>query len=568
MKRNQKLLVVRTMMIIVLIFSLFPFSSVLAEQNIGNSSIPDDISDRTLTIWKYQVKDISELGGNGDGLAKTIDKTPLPGIKFSIEKVVAKDGAKFNDPTVDKDYDLVNDSEGNPIRSVVITGDDGSAKHLFGTGKEADGIYLVTELPDDRPGTGPKVVQPVPPFFVNVPMTHRTEKDKLIYDIEVQPKNILESIIEPTKTIEDETAFSNKAGAIFDWEATANVPFGLYQVPAKDAVITPVYDREGSVVADLEVKKGVPYYANYLEFHDTLDAKLVLDDVVLQAGTVSNKNSWTNLEFDVDYTVSVDGKVATSAPVTSTTKKAKVVIVSLTETGMKKIHDNRLEAPQMRVVYTTHTDKDFSGVIANAFTLEYLTPGQKPLKVNTAQPKDLANPDAIDESYPKYYTGGFKLLKTDEEDKELTGAEFHLAMSKENGEKKMFLATDGRSYEYGSTLPAKVNWVKAQSGADGVATFNGLELDVSKDKKEDIKRSYWIVETKAPAGYELLSEPKEVVVNLATSSSSPAITIINKSQTVLPFTGGDGTTLIIAIALGAITIGAIVIVYDKRRQNA
>ncbi|WP_251750272.1 hypothetical protein, partial [Staphylococcus aureus] len=69
---------------------------------------------------------------------------------------------------------------------------------------EADGIYLVTELPDDRPGTGPKVVQPVPPFFVNVPMTHRTEKDKLIYDIEVQPKNILESIIEPTKTIEDE----------------------------------------------------------------------------------------------------------------------------------------------------------------------------------------------------------------------------------------------------------------------------------------------------------------------------------------------------------------------------
>lgn len=310
MKRNQKLLVVRTMMIIVLIFSLFPFSSVLAEQNIGNSSIPDDISDRTLTIWKYQVKDISELGGNGDGLAKTIDKTPLPGIKFSIEKVVAKDGAKLNDPTVDKDYDLVNDSEGNPIRSVVITGDDGSTKHLFGTGKEADGIYLVTELPDDRPGTGPKVVQPVPPFFVNVPMTHRTEKDKLIYDIEVQPKNILESIIEPTKTIEDETAFSNKAGAIFDWEATANVPFGLYQVPAKDAVITPVYDREGNVVADLEVKKDVPYYANYLEFHDTLDAKLVLDDVVLQEGTVSNKNSWTNLEFDVDYTVSVDGTKA------------------------------------------------------------------------------------------------------------------------------------------------------------------------------------------------------------------------------------------------------------------
>jgi uncharacterized surface anchored protein len=132
----------------------------------------------------------------------------------------------------------------------------------------------------------------------------------------------------------------------------------------------------------------------------------------------------------------------------------------------------------------------------------------------------------------------------------------------------MFLATDGHSYEYGSTLPSKVSLVKAQSGADGVATFNGLELDVSKDKKEDIKRSYWIVETKAPAGYELLSEPKEVVVNLATSTSTPVITIINKSQTVLPFTGGDGATLIIAIALGAITIGAIVIVYDKRRQKA
>ena len=38
------------------------------------------------------------------------------------------------------------------------------------------------------------------------------------------------------------------------------------------------------------------------------------------------------------------------------------------------------------------------------------------------------------------------------------------------------------------------------------------------------------------------------------------------TKTDLPFTGGVGTTLLIVIAIGAITIGTAAVVIDKKRQ--
>ncbi|MBM9834916.1 cell wall protein, partial [Enterococcus faecalis] len=62
-------------------------------------------------------------------------------------------------------------------------------------------------------------------------------------------------------------------------------------------------------------------------------------------------------------------------------------------------------------------------------------------------------------------------------------------------------------------LPAGVTLLKATSNDQGLAEFNGLELNWYTDTdgdgqqdigteptfaKEDIKRDYWVVETKAP----------------------------------------------------------------------
>ena len=78
----------------------------------------------------------------------------------------------------------------------------GLSKANLGSGNAADGIYLVTELEDDR-GVSPAVAKPADPFFVQVPQTDRDDLGSLIYDVVVQPKNIMESLLEPDKTVEE-----------------------------------------------------------------------------------------------------------------------------------------------------------------------------------------------------------------------------------------------------------------------------------------------------------------------------------------------------------------------------
>ena len=44
--------------------------------------VADNTSPRSITLWKYEVKDLSELGDRGDGeMDDTVTKTPLAGIK-------------------------------------------------------------------------------------------------------------------------------------------------------------------------------------------------------------------------------------------------------------------------------------------------------------------------------------------------------------------------------------------------------------------------------------------------------------------------------------------------------
>lgn len=85
----------------------------------------------------------------------------------------------------------------------------------------------------------------------------------------------------------------------------------------------------------------------------------------------------------------------------------------------------------------------------------------------------------------------------------------------------------------------------------------------------DIQRDYWVVETKAPTGYELVKDPIKVTVNLNTAADATwEATVENKKQSDLPFTGAKGTTLMVSIAIGAIALGTAAVVIDKKRRQA
>ena len=88
---------------------------------------------------------------------------------------------------------------------------------------------------------------------------------------------------------------------------------------------------------------------------------------------------------------------------------------------------------------------------------------------------------------------------------------------------------------------------------NGSVTIDGLDAE-----------AYTLTETKAPEGYNLLTESETITV---TVDNSAEITVENVAGSTLPTTGGMGTTLIY-IAGAVLVIGAGILLVVRRRMNA
>ena len=111
----------------------------------------------------------------------------------------------------------------------------------------------------------------------------------------------------------------------------------------------------------------------------------------------------------------------------------------------------------------------------------------------------------------------------------------------------------------------KVEWVADMTAADvvktdnnGAAYFKGLD-----------NGDYYLVETKAPDGYNQLTEPHKVTVagSITDTTKLTAIAkVANSTGTELPSTGGMGTTIF--YVLGAVlVVGAGVLLVTKKRMS-
>ena len=161
------------------------------------------------------------------------------------------------------------------------------------------------------------------------------------------------------------------------------------------------------------------------------------------------------------------------------------------------------------------------------------------------------------------FTYEVKVNKVDGADttKKLPGAEFKM----KNSDGK-WLQVDANSKVLGWTTDETQASV-LMSGEDGVFSVIGLDHG-----------TYFLVETKAPEGYNLIAGDIEVKVEATheevtadsaktvfTVNGKSEITVENKAGIVLPETGGMGTTMI--YILGAVMVlGAGVLLVTKRRM--
>ena len=163
------------------------------------------------------------------------------------------------------------------------------------------------------------------------------------------------------------------------------------------------------------------------------------------------------------------------------------------------------------------------------------------------------------------YTHEFDLLKVDGADhKLLDGAEFKLYDAKDSVTPIKVVPVAG-GYRVANGNEAGATETIAVTG--GKVHISGLD-----------KTTYWLEETKAPDGYNKLTERKPV--NLTSGSNNTTleaaattwseadhgVAVENNAGTVLPSTGGMGTTLFYVVG-GGLMVAAVVLLVTKKRME-
>lgn len=164
-------------------------------------------------------------------------------------------------------------------------------------------------------------------------------------------------------------------------------------------------------------------------------------------------------------------------------------------------------------------------------------------------------------------TGGIELLKVDSEDNTLmlSGAEFKVYRTASQEEiaanTEDLIQIPGIS---GSVLPVSFydnqdksgeKVTSVTTGADGKLSIYGLTFG-----------DYYLVETKAPEGYNLMESPLEFTIDAGSHQGAPVL-VENVSGAILPETGGIGTTVFTFGGMILVAFSVLMLLDRKRRHS-
>lgn len=320
--------------------------------------------------------------------------------------------------------------------------------------------------------------------------------------------------------------------------------------------ITKTADKEtvsiGQVVK-YTVAGSVPDTTGYAEYvykiHDTLSNGL--DFVNDAKGTAVTGNT---VNVSVAFKNATDASTAPTTATLDTTKKTMALDLSA---WVRANQTNK--GKEFTVTYYAKVNKDAVVTEKNSATLEY---GNNPSDTTTTTPSEAKTP-----TYPlaikKFAKNGGKTL---------AGAKFKLYSNKTDAdaanENAIKVLGSNGNYVVDPTSPT-TEFVSVDS-----ITGQGYNLHVNGLAAG----TYYLVETKAPEGYNKLTDPIKVTITKAgdtnwtvkkndTAENDKIIDVENSTGSILPSTGGMGTIAFTVVAALLVLGVAVSFIRDRKREN-
>ena len=334
-----------------------------------------------------------------------------------------------------------------------------------------------------------------------------------------------------------------------------NIPYGYYYVESSlGSIITvdstmpdvevidknetePVIPDEFKTVGDETAQLGddVDFTINF-----TATNYVTKNKVTTQVTEYTIEDDPTALDIDADsIKITIDDDVLYDAtaetPVTnenisvsvSDAGKMTIVLTWADEDG-KTIYDYSVPVKVEYTATVTNAGADTAG-IKNSATISYNdTEETTEVEVDTYQ---------------------ITLNKVDAEGNALTGAEFEIRRNSEDSDALALVDLGGGTYRIATEDDTTTTTVIAA----GTAIIKGL----------DGADTYYLKETTAPEGYNILTEQEEVEMG----NNDQEVNVTNQAGAELPSTGGIGTTMFYVAGTLMVLVAGVYMV-SKRRMDA
>ena len=310
-----------------------------------------------------------------------------------------------------------------------------------------------------------------------------------------------------------------------------NLILATSDITIKEKNVYPTIDKfvdDGKSLADHNIGDMVPYTITVTVPENVVtddDHQIVINDT-MAAGILKFKEDVKAVDGETaEFTAFKTDKISDN--------QFKITLSNLAEAKGKTI----------KFTYTAEllAAADANTPYANEATLSYS---------KYVTPKKIAN----------VKTFAFKLKKVNEDGDELGGAMFELRTDANESSSAIKFVADAE----------KKNYVKADSTATatGSATIEAGTVNVRGIKSG----TYYLVETTAPQGYNVLDHAVEVKIdgegNILDKDDKPLasniVVVENKKGLMLPSTGGMGTTVFAIVGLLVMAGAAVTMIVKKR----